>query len=130
MKICRRVHVLATFNVEAITTTHYNGYDFQQAQPIFKLIPSLAIAIEHICLTAYFTVYSHGYNISQYQQHPKDQTQAPARELCGPILQNQLQCHQIRGHGYGIIEPIIPGQREPKGIVNEPTVALSTGCAY
>lgn len=111
-----------------MATTHYDGYNFQQAKPVFELTPSLVITFEHMCLAAYFTVYSYGCNVGQYQQHPKDQAQAPARKLCGPVLQYQLQCHQIRGHRYGIIEPVVPSQGESKGIINKTTIELSTGC--
>ena len=111
---------------KSITTTYYNGNDLQQTKPIFELMPLLAIIISYRYLAAYFTVYSDSYNVGQNEQDPKDQTQAPAREPCRPVLQDQLQGHQIRGHGYGIVEPIIPSQGEPKGIIDKPTNELST----
>ena len=59
-----------------IARTHDDGNDFQQTKPIFKLMPSLAIVVDHEWLAPYFTVYSDSCNVGQNQQHPKNQTQA------------------------------------------------------
>ena len=65
-----------------MATTHDDGNDFQQTKPIFKLMPSLAIIVDHEWLAAYFTIYPDCCNVGQNQQHPKDQTQALRTFLC------------------------------------------------
>lgn len=69
----------------------------------------------------YLAINSHSNDVRRDQQHPEDQAQRPTGEIVRPILQDQLQCHQVRGHGHRIIGPVVPSQGETERIINEPT---------
>ena len=46
-----------------VVTTHYDGNDLQQTEPIFELIPSLAVTFAHELLATYFTINSDCCNV-------------------------------------------------------------------
>jgi hypothetical protein len=73
---------------------------------------------------AYLTICPNGDDVDTNEHEPEDEAQGPAWEVVCPILQDQLQSHQVRGGGNGVIEPIIPRQCETKGIIDESSTGV------
>lgn len=82
--------------------THDDGDDLEQAQPVLQL-----------------TVGADGKDVDGDEGDEKDEAEGPAGEVVGPVLQDELQGDQVGGGGDGIVEPVVPGEGEAKGIVDE-----------